>query len=124
MAMIGYISASIPGDVQYAERIEVHTIEGRTDKLRILKRSSMPVGGMDGARDKVEWTTDAETHSEGDTPNKLAASTVQVIKRLIPKSTSLVGRYGTPSKRFVWMHGDEDARGLSTASALKIIKDL
>ncbi len=112
---IGYISSCIAGDHRYSSRLSV-TVMG--DEATVTLSENAPVGGMDGPG----GTHPFEPRSTVTVPVKPAAI-VKAIKQLIKQeSPSVIGRYGKPTKRFVWVGVKE--RGLSVARCAEALAAL
>lgn len=109
---IGSLSANIAGDHRYTDRLSVID-EG--DKVRITVSSTGAVGGMDGPGGAYEPFVNFN-----ETCERSPKAVLTLIKKVISNANWNFKRYGKPTRRFWWAHGDN---GISLATIKAALAD-
>ena len=112
---IGYIYACIAGDRRYTSRLQV-VVDG--DYATITLEDSAPIGGMDGPGGTHPMEPQIRSVTRA-----TAKDIVKFVKLVIDEEQpSVIKRYGTPSKKFVWV--GTQRRGLSVAACQEALDAL
>jgi hypothetical protein len=101
---LGYIYASIAGDLRYQSRIQVFD-DGETCRIELAENGA--VGGMDGDGRAYDFEV-RETRLVPKNPHSIVKCVKDMIKAENPQ---VIAKYGKVSKRFTFVGADK--KGLS-----------